>query len=113
MRHKEAKKQTKLHAAEFVKMSLSQSTSIEEWTKLVTDWESGLTDKNPYSRPYIGMTEDDIRFQYAQQEAEQAQSGIQSLHDVSPSAFMYMGLDLEDEQYVTRRSTLFLYTNLL
>jgi hypothetical protein len=81
-------------------MCRSQSTSVEEWTKSVTDWEKGLTDENPYAKPYIGITEDDVRYEYAQEEAEGARSGTQALHDVSPSAFMYIGLDLEAEQYV-------------
>ncbi|KAK7049202.1 hypothetical protein VNI00_005803 [Paramarasmius palmivorus] len=98
LQREDARKQMKIHAGEFLKLCKSQSASVEEWTKSVTDWERGLTNENPYSKPDIGMTEDDIRYQYAQQEAEQAQSGVHALHDVSPSAFMYLGLDLEEDQ---------------
>ncbi|KAK7024290.1 hypothetical protein VNI00_016414 [Paramarasmius palmivorus] len=99
-RRKDAKKQAKIHADEFVKMCKFQGANVEEWTKMVTDWENGLTDENPYVKPDIGFTEDDVRYQFAQEEAEQARTGHPSVHDVSPSAFMYMALDLEEEQRV-------------
>lgn len=45
------------------------------------------------------MTEADVRLRLSEDEQEK---GGPSLHDVSPSGFIYAGLDLEEQQYVAR-----------
>jgi hypothetical protein len=44
------------------------------------------------------MTEAQVRLQFSEEEAAAAKKGVPSLHDVSPSGFIYVGLELEDEQ---------------
>jgi hypothetical protein len=45
-----------------------------------------------------GMTEAQVRLKFSEEEAAAAAKGLPSLHDVSPSSFVYVGLELEDEQ---------------
>jgi hypothetical protein len=47
-----------------------------------------------------GLTEADVRLQLAQEEAEQVIRGIPAIHDVTLSAFILAGLELEELQYV-------------
>ena len=44
------------------------------------------------------MSEQDLRLQYAQEDAINLATGILPLHEVSRSAFIMMGLDLEEQQ---------------
>jgi hypothetical protein len=45
-----------------------------------------------------GLTEAQVRLQFAKEEAEDVARGLPSLHDVSASSFITAGLDLEEEQ---------------
>ncbi|KAK7021989.1 hypothetical protein VNI00_017091 [Paramarasmius palmivorus] len=71
---------------------------IEEWLKAVDEWEQGRSSKNPYSTPPSGKTEQDVRLEYAEQEAQDMKLGIPPLHEVTPSAFLKLGLDIEESQ---------------
>ncbi|KAK7038932.1 hypothetical protein VNI00_010323 [Paramarasmius palmivorus] len=97
-RRREARIQCEVQSAELLDFSCAVSETLEEWMKMAMAWESGESDVNPYSLPHQGITEDDIRLKYAEKEAEQHQLGIPALHEVSPSAFMMLGLDIEEEQ---------------
>jgi hypothetical protein len=39
-----------------------------------------------------------VRLRLSEEEAANAEKGVPSLHDVTPSAFVYAGLELEDQQ---------------
>ena len=39
-----------------------------------------------------------VRLQFEEEEEKEAAAGIPRVHDVSPSQFITMALDLEDEQ---------------
>jgi poly(3-hydroxyalkanoate) synthetase len=45
-----------------------------------------------------GLTEMSVRLQFSEEEAANEKKGVPSLHNVSPSTFVYVGLELEDEQ---------------
>ncbi|KAK7017916.1 hypothetical protein VNI00_018528, partial [Paramarasmius palmivorus] len=94
----EAEKQEKVHAEEFTRFCESQQEHVAEWTKSVADWENGVSKDNPYVVPDLGDTEKDVRLAYAQAEAEEARKGVSALHEISPSAFMEMMLEIEEEQ---------------
>ncbi|KAK7028210.1 hypothetical protein VNI00_014900 [Paramarasmius palmivorus] len=100
IRRKAAVKQERIHAQEFLKLSKSQAPSVEEWTKMVDNWENGVSEENPYILPDIGSTKEEVRLRFAEEEAEQAHLGVLALHEVSPSAFMQLGLELEEAQRV-------------
>ncbi|KAJ7027247.1 hypothetical protein C8F04DRAFT_965417, partial [Mycena alexandri] len=53
---------------------------------------------NPYAVKFQGKTEAQVRLEFTQEEAAEARRGVPTLHDVSPSAFLTFGLDLENEQ---------------
>ena len=44
----------------------------------------------------------DVRLQFANEEAAEAENGVPAIHDVTPSSFISAGLDLEDQQFVTK-----------
>ncbi|KAJ7092096.1 hypothetical protein C8R43DRAFT_908180, partial [Mycena crocata] len=52
-----------------------------------------------------GLTEAQVRLDFAKEEARQAELGVPSLHDVSPSSFIYAGLELEEQQRRLRVQT--------
>ncbi|KAK7041549.1 hypothetical protein VNI00_009136 [Paramarasmius palmivorus] len=97
-RRREARSQCEIQSAELLDFSCAVSDSLEEWMGMVLAWESGDSEVNPYSLPHQGITEDDVRLKYAEKEAEEHKLGIPALHEVSPSAFMMLGLDIEDQQ---------------
>jgi hypothetical protein len=47
-----------------------------------------------------GLTEMEVRLQFATEEVEEAKKGVPALHEVTPSSFITAGLELEDEQCV-------------
>lgn len=47
-----------------------------------------------------GLTEMEVRLQFAKEEEEDARKGVPALHDVSPSGFVTAGLELEEQQCV-------------
>ena len=90
---------------------------VDQWEKLVTEWDKDKTKKNPYEEPvagksYIliffiytaydcsGTTMNDVRLELANEESADAARGLQTLHNVSAGKWLTMGLDLEDQQYV-------------
>jgi hypothetical protein len=44
------------------------------------------------------LNEHDVRLQFVKEEAENEKQGILPIHNVSPSAFILAGLDLEEQQ---------------
>ena len=69
-----------------VKGAVSLVTSLQE---------RGLTSN-------VGLTEAQVRLKLEEQDAKEAAEGrAVLLHEVSPSTFIAMALQLEDEQYVT------------
>jgi hypothetical protein len=41
-----------------------------------------------------------VRLQFSEEESKHTDLGMPTLHDVSPSSFIYAGLELEEEQYI-------------
>ena len=42
----------------------------------------------------------DILLRLAQEEAKDAQKNVESIHDMPPSIFLQIGLELKEQQYV-------------
>ncbi|KAJ7715639.1 hypothetical protein B0H16DRAFT_1339627 [Mycena metata] len=94
----------------FELFSEQQQERIPVWKKMVDDFEvqqelgpdAELKEedrcKNPYAIEVKGLTEGQVRLQFAAEEAQRAELGVPALHDVSPSSFIYAGLALEEEQ---------------
>ncbi|KAK7025353.1 hypothetical protein VNI00_016064 [Paramarasmius palmivorus] len=98
-RETEARRQVEVQTFEYERFCRSQSPArVEVWRRRVVEWESGITKVNPYSLSEQGETEEDVRLRLAIQEAERSLKGEPILHEVAPSAFLLMGLEIEDQQ---------------
>ncbi|KAJ7075019.1 hypothetical protein B0H15DRAFT_792382 [Mycena belliarum] len=75
-----------------------QTLRVPAWKEMVHNYEAGVSEKSPYDLTITGLTEADVRLQFAEDDAAEAARGVPVLHDVSPSAFIAAGLDLEGEQ---------------
>ncbi|KAK7026660.1 hypothetical protein VNI00_015533 [Paramarasmius palmivorus] len=105
-RQRKAVSQQKVHMEVYQQFTASQVPEvIKEWSTIVLDWEWGVSQRNPYSLPRSGTTEQDVQLHYAQKEAEDLRKGIVAVHDVSGSVFMYIGLEIEEQQ---RRLSLYI-----
>ncbi|KAJ7481074.1 hypothetical protein B0H11DRAFT_1724414, partial [Mycena galericulata] len=76
----------------------NQAEHVPLWKAAVEEFEVDNTKPNPYEIPKSGISEHDVRLEFAQEEAEEAARGIPAIHNVSPSAFILAGLDLEEQQ---------------
>ncbi|KAJ7781682.1 hypothetical protein B0H14DRAFT_2631029 [Mycena olivaceomarginata] len=93
-----AKNEAASQRAVFEAFSLEQMERVPAWKKMVDDFEKHLTSRNPYELKITGLTEMEVRLQFAKEEEEDARKGVLALHDVSPSGFVTAGLELEEEQ---------------
>ncbi|KAJ7693264.1 hypothetical protein B0H16DRAFT_1669558 [Mycena metata] len=101
-----AKVEAAKQADTFEEFSQQQAECVPAWRKMVEDFEAETEQgpdvkrkcKNPYACVVKGKTEADIRLEFSTQEAEDAKNGVPALHNVSPSGFIYAGLDLQEEQ---------------
>ncbi|KAJ7025057.1 hypothetical protein C8F04DRAFT_1269664 [Mycena alexandri] len=78
-----------------------QGDRVESWRAMVHKFEADPKAPNPYQSTAKAMTEADVRLRLAEEEASRGQT---SLHDVSPTGFIYVGLDLEEQQRRVRVS---------
>ncbi|KAJ6472931.1 hypothetical protein C8R47DRAFT_987653, partial [Mycena vitilis] len=82
----------------FDEFSREQSDKVPEWKAKVDAFEENSKNPNPYEIKLTGLSEAKVRLQFTQEEAKQAAEGVPAVHNVSPSKFVSVGLDLEDEQ---------------
>ncbi|KAJ7462644.1 hypothetical protein B0H11DRAFT_1734840 [Mycena galericulata] len=82
----------------FEVFSVQQAERVPVWKKMVEDFERDPTSKNPYEMVIRGLTEMEVRLRFANEEAAEAEKGVPALHDVTPSAFITAGLELEEQQ---------------
>ncbi|KAJ7025882.1 hypothetical protein C8F04DRAFT_1268726 [Mycena alexandri] len=75
----------------------------EEWREMVHAWEADSKKPNPYEMKTRGTTEAQVRLQLSEEEAKRTKT-TPSLHDISPSGFIYGGLELEEQQRRVRVS---------
>ncbi|KAJ7126645.1 hypothetical protein C8R46DRAFT_926973 [Mycena filopes] len=91
----------------FDEFSREQAERVPEWKDWVDKFEQKCGDqseddrpivKNPYEVKVAGLSEATVKLQFIEQEAEAARRGVPAVHNVSPSKFITLGLELEDEQ---------------
>ncbi|KAJ7028207.1 hypothetical protein C8F04DRAFT_1291706 [Mycena alexandri] len=85
----------------FTAFTAEQGERVEGWRKMVHEFEANPKAANPYESTSKAMTEADVRLKLAEDEAARGQT---SLHDVSPTGFIYAGLELEEQQRRVRVS---------
>ncbi|KAF7365532.1 CxC2 domain-containing protein [Mycena venus] len=79
--------------------SEQQQDRVEEWKRMVHDFEKDPKKKNPYEAVVMGLTEIEVRRQFQREEEEEAKRGLPAKHRVTPSAFMTECLDVEEQQH--------------
>ncbi|KAJ6488289.1 hypothetical protein C8R47DRAFT_1216093 [Mycena vitilis] len=98
-RHDNAVRERDLQTAAFDTFTAEQGDRVDTWREMVMAWEDKPAENaNPYEMKSKGLTEADVRLRLSEEEAAEVAKGVPSLHDVTPSAFIYAGLDLEDQQ---------------
>lgn len=92
--------------------------TIQQWKRMVKEWEADSSRPNPYISndrgglycpvqvlwfmlAFLASKLSEIRLRLLQEEAAEAERGQRLPHEVTPSVFIRMGLDLEDQQYVS------------
>ncbi|KAJ7436476.1 hypothetical protein B0H11DRAFT_2364591 [Mycena galericulata] len=93
-----AESELKEQTEAFEVFSEQQRDRVPEWKAAVLAHEKDPEMPNPYGTTVKGLTEAEVRLQFAQEEAKEAERGVPSLHDVSPSTFIASALELEEEQ---------------
>ncbi|KAK7030523.1 CxC2 domain-containing protein [Favolaschia claudopus] len=94
-----AKREREIQQESFKVFSAEQAERVPEWEKQVCDWERAPKEfKNPYEIKTTALKEADVRLRLAEEEAACLSRGVLALHDVSPSAFIFEGLELEEQQ---------------
>ncbi|KAF4584854.1 hypothetical protein EYR40_001671 [Pleurotus pulmonarius] len=88
--------------ASFEIFSEQQGARVNVWKQMVMDFEEDGARQNPYEVPCTGFSENDVRLQFAQEEAEAAARGVLALHEVTTSGFISEALDLEEQQLRAR-----------
>ncbi|KAJ7741123.1 hypothetical protein B0H16DRAFT_1464665 [Mycena metata] len=83
----------------FEAFTTEQGERVEGWRAMVHKFEANPAAPNPYESTVKALTEADVRLRLAEEEQARGQA---SLHDVSPTGFMYAGLELEEQQRRTR-----------
>ncbi|KAJ7138999.1 hypothetical protein C8R44DRAFT_938433 [Mycena epipterygia] len=72
----------------------NQLEHVAEWKAMIDAFNDDDTKPNPYELPKSGVSEHDVRLQLAEEEAKD----LSPIHNVSPSAFIRAGLELEEQQ---------------
>ncbi|KAJ7633773.1 hypothetical protein DFH06DRAFT_1139696 [Mycena polygramma] len=98
-RYDNALRERETQTQAFEVFTREQGDRVDAWRTMVLDWEREPgKNPNPYEMKSKGLTEAQLRLQLSEEEAAEVAKGVPSLHDVTPSGFIYTGLDLEDQQ---------------
>ncbi|KAH8108919.1 hypothetical protein DFH11DRAFT_1516183, partial [Phellopilus nigrolimitatus] len=74
------------------------SSDIYEWQKMVDAWQDGPHNQpNPYADPPVEQSTAKVRLELAKEESSITQSEGSLAHEMSPSALIVRGLELEDQ----------------
>ncbi|KAF9512090.1 hypothetical protein BS47DRAFT_1394517 [Hydnum rufescens UP504] len=74
------------------------------WEQIVREWEIDASKPDPYTLPLSNKSQAQIHLELIEMEQDLLYHGSVSLHDVSASAFIIMGLDIEDTTLVSHLS---------
>ncbi|KAK7018429.1 CxC2 domain-containing protein [Favolaschia claudopus] len=102
-----AKREREIQQESFKVFSAEQAARIPAWEKQVLDYERDPSKyKNPYEITTKVLKESDVRLRLAEEEAASISRGVPAVHDVGPSAFIFEGLELEEQQRRIRAQVL-------
>ncbi|KAF9472822.1 hypothetical protein BDN70DRAFT_818093, partial [Pholiota conissans] len=86
----------------YVAASLDK-TLVDKWERMCIEWDGDVfpkMKKNPYQLDGAGKSEAQVKKELAEEEAKYLSNGGTYLHATTASMFVYMGLDLEETQYL-------------
>ncbi|KAJ7753859.1 hypothetical protein B0H16DRAFT_1316820, partial [Mycena metata] len=93
-----AREQAIVQREAYEAFSEQQRDRVEEWKKMVHDYEDDPKCKNPYELVVKGVTEQEVCRQFQEEEEVEARQGIPAKHKVSPGTFVVECLEVEEEQ---------------
>ncbi|KIL56864.1 hypothetical protein M378DRAFT_188510 [Amanita muscaria Koide BX008] len=79
--------------------SVLDPQQVSQWLREVEAWENDLSLPNPFESRTTDLSQANVRLSLAEQDARELQTNTNqflSQSDISPSAMIYMGLDLEE-----------------
>ncbi|KAF7334554.1 CxC2 domain-containing protein [Mycena venus] len=97
-----AKQELKEQTKALQEFSEAQAECVPVWKQMVLEWELNNTRPNPFELKIEGLTEAQVHLEFTQEEADEAAHGVPAIYNVSPSSFISIGLDLEQEQRCVR-----------
>ncbi|EIN10159.1 hypothetical protein PUNSTDRAFT_64703, partial [Punctularia strigosozonata HHB-11173 SS5] len=77
---------------------------VLRWVDMIQKWELDPKNPNPYDEPEQAVNVSQLRKEFADQDAQEAESRIPSLHPTSANAFIRQGFILRDQQWNIRYS---------
>ncbi|KAJ7617937.1 hypothetical protein FB45DRAFT_872384 [Roridomyces roridus] len=93
-----ARKEELVQKEAFEDFTLQQSEHVPKWRKMVEEYEADGSKPNPYESSVKGLTEAEVRKRLEEEEEKEVALGRTRVHNVSPSAFITLRLELEDSQ---------------
>ncbi|KAJ7439827.1 hypothetical protein FB451DRAFT_1415477 [Mycena latifolia] len=72
----------------------NQMEHVPEWKAMVKAFNADNMKPNPYEHPKTGITEHNVQWWLAEEEAKETTP----IHNVTPSVFVLVGLELEEQQ---------------
>ncbi|KAJ7926131.1 hypothetical protein B0H13DRAFT_1599892 [Mycena leptocephala] len=90
------------HEEAFEAFSAQQEERVPAWRQMVEEFEAeaalGRGRRGSVRTRTPARSKAQVRLQFSEEESKHADLGMPTLHDVSPSSFIYAGLELEEEQ---------------
>jgi len=91
--------------------------TVKKWERMVKCWNKDKSAPNPYAEPqcstlqhpltlecmlkmYLATTLQDVRLQFAKEEAVQAARGVLPKHKTTLTGFFFAAFEIEEQQYV-------------
>ncbi|TFY77801.1 hypothetical protein EWM64_g6209 [Hericium alpestre] len=71
---------------------------IEEWDKMIQEWDADKNKPNPYEEPVVKTSLADVRLQLTQEEAVEASRGVVAPHETMATSFLIAGLEIQEQQ---------------
>ncbi|KAH8101661.1 hypothetical protein DFH11DRAFT_1523480 [Phellopilus nigrolimitatus] len=103
---REALKWRAAHEEYFASLTKSvPNETTAEWEAMILAWDSDQTKPDPYEEPVIEMTLNDVRLEFANEDAAESREALPAQHAITERAFISIGIDLEERQHAFRIKT--------
>ncbi|KAF7321840.1 CxC2 domain-containing protein [Mycena kentingensis (nom. inval.)] len=82
----------------FTDFSVEHADNVPQWVAMVDAFEADSSKPNPYQATTAGLTEQQVRDRFEEEEAKEAAAGQFPAHEIGPAEFMTCLLDVEEDQ---------------